>query len=222
MWRFMAFLAVAACSSPVAGTRAAPSVSQTSRMRALEPSEAAAPAPSRAEAPVLVVLVVDQLASWVLEQRLSSLSPDGAFARLRREGSYAPSLRYEHATSSTAPGHAALFTGLPPRDSGVFANERLDDETNEPVSVFADAQTRVVLDAVLDAPSSSGALLRADTLADALRAQRPKARIWALSLKDRAPPFPAEAGDRTPPFGSTSRAGASSPLRRSRERCRTG
>jgi hypothetical protein len=122
----------------------------------------------------------------VLEQRLSSLAPDGAFARLRREGVFAPNLRYEHATSSTAPGHAALFTGLPPRASGVFANERLDDKTDKAISIFGDPSSHVVLDAELDAPSSSSAMLRADTLADALRAKCPEARIVALSLKDRA------------------------------------
>src|SRR5260221_11522847 len=64
--------------------------------------------PARAKAPVLVVVIVDQLASWVFEQRRPSLSPDGAFSRLLREGVYARQLRYEHATTSTAPGHAAL------------------------------------------------------------------------------------------------------------------
>jgi predicted AlkP superfamily pyrophosphatase or phosphodiesterase len=145
---------------------------------------AAAPSTS---APVLVVVIVDQLGSWVLQQRLPSLAPNGGFAKLMHEGVYAPTLRYEHATSSTAPGHAALFTGLPPRGSGVFANERLDETTNKPVSIFADSTTHLVLDdEVLDASSSSPTLLQAATLADALRAQQPHARIISLSLKDRA------------------------------------
>ncbi|HYP88282.1 MAG TPA: alkaline phosphatase family protein, partial [Polyangiaceae bacterium] len=119
-------------------------------------------------------------------QRRSSLPSDGALAGLMRDGLYAPELRYEHATTSTAPGHAALFTGLPPRGSGVFANERLDEVTGKPVSFFHDARARLVMDRAVDTASSSAASLGADTLADALRAQRPDAQIVALSLKDRA------------------------------------
>ncbi len=135
---------------------------------------------------MLAVIIVDQLASWVFEQRRASLAPNGAFGRLLREGVYATTLCYEHATSSTAPGHAALFTGLPPRDSGVFANEKPDPATNKAVSVFEDTTTQVLLDAPLAAASSSAAMFRAETLADALRRQRPDARIITLSLKDRA------------------------------------
>ena len=141
--------------------------------------------PKQAESPVVVLLVVDQLASWVFEQRRATFAADGGFERLMREGTYGPRMRYEHATTSTAPGHAALFTGLPPRESGVFANERLD-QAGKPTSMFADADTKVIGLPAVEGTSSSNAVLRAETLADALRAQRPDAQIIALSLKDRA------------------------------------
>lgn len=146
---------------------------------------AASPGIEQAKSPVLVLIVVDQLASWVFEQRRESFAPDGGFQQLLRDGVYAPTLRYQHATTSTAPGHAALFTGLPPRESGVFANERLDD-ADKPTSMFSDLKTKVVIEKPLDGTSSSTVVLRADTLADALRAQRPDAQIVSLSLKDRA------------------------------------
>jgi hypothetical protein len=145
-------LLLAACSSPPA-RQVTPGA--LPRAATPAPAQATTPKTARASAPVLLVVIVDQLGSWVFEQRRSSLSDGGAFAKLLREGLYAPELRYEHATTSTAPGHAALFTGLPPRQSGVFANERLDDATSKPVSMFADSKSRIVLDAVLDAPSSS-------------------------------------------------------------------
>ena len=175
-------LLLAGCS---AQTPAASSTATRAKMPTAPPLVSAAPAPPPRAAPVLLIVIVDQLASWVFEARKSSLSRNGAFAELMRDGIYIPELRYEHATTSTAPGHAALFTGAPPRDSGVFANERLD-EANKAVSVFADASTHVVLDGTLEATSSSAELLRAPTLADALRAQRPEARIISVSLKDRA------------------------------------
>jgi len=175
------------CSAPASKARPAAAASavalKTSASASTEVPTLRAPGP---QAPVLAVIIVDQMASWVFEQRRASFAANGAFARLLREGVYAPKLCYEHATSSTAPGHAALFTGLPPRDSGVFANEKPDPETNKAVSVFEDGATQVVLDTSLTAVSSSAAILRAETLADALRRQRPDARIITLSLKDRA------------------------------------
>src|SRR6478752_3260506 len=175
------FLLLAGCSAAKA-----PAPARPAPIAVKAASASTAPPPKAARSPVLLVVIVDQLGSWVLEQRRSSLPSDGALAGLMRDGLYAPELRYEHATTSTAPGHAALFTGLPPRESGVFANERLDETTDKPVSIFHDANSRLVLDGTVDAASSSAALLRADTLADALRAQRPDAQIIALSLKDRA------------------------------------
>jgi hypothetical protein len=140
---------------------------------------------SEADAPVVVLIVVDQLASWVFEQRRSGFAERGGFQRLLREGTYGPTLRYEHATTSTAPGHAALFTGLPPRQSGIFANERLD-ENGKPTSIFADPTTTLIGVENGAGLGASNANLRVETLADALREQRPNAQIVALSLKDRA------------------------------------
>ena len=86
------------------------------------PARAAATAPVDADqpapAPAVVVLSVDQLASWVFEARRSSLAPDGGFAKLARDGTYWSDLRYEHATTSTAPGHAAIAGSIAARASG--------------------------------------------------------------------------------------------------------
>src|SRR5436190_1021734 len=81
-------------------------------------------APSQAPPPrPLITIVVDQLGSWLALERWPSLPPEGGFARLRREGRYYIEMQYAHAVTDTAPGHAALFTGGVPRDSGIFGNE---------------------------------------------------------------------------------------------------
>jgi Type I phosphodiesterase / nucleotide pyrophosphatase len=168
-------LLLAACTA--AAPRSAP-----------RPSASAVPPPvdaPSARSPVVVLVVVDQLGSWVFERRRDTFSPAGGFRQLLDQGTYAPQLRYEHATTSTAPGHAALFTGLPPRESGVFANERLD-ENDKAGSVFGDPTTHPVAHEALPGHGSSPAALRAPTIADALRAAHPDAPIIALSLKDRA------------------------------------
>jgi hypothetical protein len=89
-----------------------------------EGAQAAPPtiAPSAQNSPVVVAIVVDQLASWVLRERLDALPTDGGFARLRREGRYFQEMAFEHAITETAPGHTSLFTGKVPRAHGVVAN----------------------------------------------------------------------------------------------------
>lgn len=153
---------------------------------------AASPSP---RPPVVVALVIDQLADWIADERWPTLPPTGGFARLTREGTRA-TLLYRHAVDDTAPGHAALFTGAVPRDSGIFANEVIDEKLRTKVSSLVDDKTRIVAsDGPRDLPSSSLALLRVPTLADELRRQRPRATIVSLSLKDRAALF---GGGRAP------------------------
>ncbi len=142
---------------------------------------------------ILVVIVVDQLAAWMAEERWPTLPPDGGFARLRREGLYARELRFGSAATDTAPGHSALFTGAVPHESGILANEVIPAGGGDPVSFLADPTTRTVM--AEGGPgvkaSSSLAALRVETLADVLASARPDAAIVSLSLKDRGALFGA-------------------------------
>ena len=142
------------------------------------------------QGPVVVTLVVDQLAAWMAEERLPLLPADGGFARLRREGSWYQDMRFGHAVTETAPGHSALYTGAVPRVSGIFANELISPSTRKRVSILRDEATREVLAAgVVDEAGASLAALDVDTLADRLRKARPDADIVSLSLKDRGAIF---------------------------------
>ena len=156
----------------------------------------AAPArPGRARPPVLVTIVVDQFAAWLADERLPLLPEDGGFARLRREGLTVRDMRYDHAITHTGPGHAALFTGLPPRHSGI-GMDTVFDARGEEVSAYLDPSVRLVTPAgVGRAPGSSPARLRGTGVADWLRSGHPRAFIVSLSLKDRGAIF---AGGRTP------------------------
>ncbi len=131
-------------------------------------------------------MVVDQLAAWIAFERLGELPSTGGFARLRREGTYAHDMRYAHAATDTAPGHAALFTGAPPRVSGIYANEQPEPGFGNHSSILRDRATREVgTDGVLDRLSSSPSRIAVDTVADKLRAKHKNAAIVAVSLKDR-------------------------------------
>jgi len=147
---------------------------------------------SRAKAaspPVLVAIVVDQLAAWMGDERWAALPSTGGFARLRREGLYARELRFAHAATDTAPGHSALFTGAVPRVSGIVANEIIPAGGGDPVSFLLDPTTRIIAAGTgvvpSGKPSSSLVSLRVDTLADGLIRASPDAEIISLSLKDR-------------------------------------
>ncbi len=146
--------------------------------------------------PVVVALVVDQFAAWLANDRLDTLPQSGGFARLQREGSTVVALRYAHAITDTAPGHAALFTGAPPSVSSAYANQALDPSTGRAHSLLSDPSTKVVdLEGIDGAPGSSAAMLTAESVADRLRKERPDALIVSISIKDRGAIF---AGGRSP------------------------
>ncbi len=148
------------------------------------------PAPKKsAAAPVVVTIVVDQLAAWVASERLETLPADGGFARLRREGTYVRAIRYAHGATETACGHAALFTGAPPARTGVMSNEAL--RGSRVVSTMMDDDTRLVSTRGVSARAgASPKVLRVDGVADMFRAGYPDALVLGLSLKDRGAILP--------------------------------
>jgi arylsulfatase A-like enzyme len=154
--------------------------------------------PPRSPPRPLIAIVVDQLGAWLAAERWPSLPPDGGFARLRREGRYYVEMQYAHAVTDTAPGHAALYTGAVPRESGIFGNEVPSPAgVGKTQSILADPATHVVAvdDGVTERPGASLARLRVPTLADLFVAQVPGAAVVSLSLKDRGALF---AAGRTP------------------------
>jgi hypothetical protein len=147
--------------------------------------------PVRAAAPkVTVTLVIDQLAGWIADERWPLLPNGGGFSRLRREGTWVHTTTYDHAVTDTAPGHAAIYTGAPPRESGIWANEFIELDHDEKWSAMRDADTTMIAsDGPRDWPGASLRNLRVPTLADQLRAAHPDAVIVTLSLKERAGMF---------------------------------
>jgi hypothetical protein len=169
------------------------------------PAAAFAPAPSaavppaqRQHAPIAVAIVVDQLASWVLRERIDRLPPDGGFARLRREGKYFPEVAFAHAITETGPGHASLFTGKTPREHGIVANDVLVSGGKLQSMVAGGDEAGKLVG--LDGKPASGAgssldLLEAKSslVAEVFRSRYPRGQglIAALSLKDRGALFAA-------------------------------
>jgi len=161
---------------------------------------------SARDAPVVIAIVIDQLAAWVAAERWPRLPDSGGFARLRREGTWVTDLTYLHAGTETAMGHSALFSGSVPRETGIVGNAvwRADLDPPREGSLLEDPGYRVVgptgvvttADGKRAKNGISLALMTPDRmpqplLADRLVARDPRAVVVALSLKDRGAIFGA-------------------------------
>ena len=144
--------------------------------------------PSQAKvAPKLVVLIVlDQLGSWVLDQQLPLL-PSGSAIRRAYEDGASLTAEFPYAATQTAPGHASLTTGVTPAVHGIVANAVYLPERG--VRKTVDDGKHVVLGNPDRYVSPSQ--LRAETVADVLhRESNANARIVGLSMKARSAVLP--------------------------------
>lgn len=134
---------------------------------------------------LVVLVVVDQLPSWMFVER-QRLFRHG-FLRLLREGVYWPEAEFPFASTNTAPGHAALATGAPPRESGIMANVWWDRESNAPREAIEDRASPLlqITRAPDPADGASGTLLLVDGVGDVLLRERPGAKAVGVALKDR-------------------------------------
>ena len=134
------------------------------------------PGPAR----LTVLIVVDQLRFDYLT-RFQDLY-EGGFRRLLEQGALFTEARYRHALTLTAPGHAAIASGLHPSHTGVAANDWYDGYRQQEVNCIADAGYEPVGGPGRRASPQS---LLAETLGDRLKRRHPGARVVALSTKDR-------------------------------------
>jgi len=144
---------------------------------------------------LIVVIVIDQFRGDYLE-RYHDLFVEGGFRTFLDRGAYFTDCNYDYANTRTAPGHATLFTGSYTSGHGIISNEWWDPEKKKRVtSVEDDAFKLVGTDSGV--PGASPHNLLSDTLGDELKlATGGKARVFSVSLKDRAAVLPAGfAGD---------------------------
>jgi len=99
----------------------------------------------------------------------------GGFKRLVLEGAVFTDARHLHFPTETAPGHAAISTGRLPSVHGIVANDWYDRAAATETYCMAD-QPYGIGPSHLDGP----------TLADGLKANDSRARVFAVSSKDRA------------------------------------
>ena len=144
---------------------------------------------------LVVVIVIDQFRGDYLERYREQFG-EGGFRVFLDRGANFTDCNYDYANTRTAPGHATLFTGSYSSGHGIVANEWWDPQKKKRVTSVEDDTTKL-LGAGNAAPGASPHNLRSDTLGDELKlATGGKARVFAISLKDRAAVLPAGfAGD---------------------------
>ncbi len=131
------------------------------------------------------IVSIDGL-SW---EWLSHYRPwfESGLKRLLDVGQVETNARYRHLNTETAPGHASLSTGAPPRITGVVSNRWWEERAGKMLYVSSAAQpvpegTPGAVRGALPGPGN----LRVPTLGDRLVESRPGARVVSLSGKDRS------------------------------------
>jgi hypothetical protein len=139
---------------------------------------------------LVVVIVIDQFRGDYLERYRDQFG-DGGFRVFLDRGAYFTDCNYDYANTSTAPGHATLFTGSYTSGHDIVANEWWDPQKKKRVTSVEDDAAKLV-GAAETGPGASPHNLMSDTLGDELKlATGGKARVFAVSLKDRAAVFSA-------------------------------
>jgi len=142
---------------------------------------------------LVVVIVIDQFRGDYLE-RYHDKFGEGGFRLLLDHGANFADCNYDYANTRTAPGHATLFTGAYTNGHGIAANEWWDPGKKRIVTSVEDDDTKLVGISDDSAGNKAGASphnLLADTLGDELKlATQGRARVFSISLKDRAAVLP--------------------------------
>ena len=130
-------------------------------------------------APTVFIIVVDQLRTDYIERFQEHYQ--GGMRWLLDHGAYFPEAAYRHSSTSTAPGHATVASGLHPSSHGIVGNSWR--ENGQPVYSVADDGYELV-----GAPGRgiSPRALLAETLGDHLKRAWPKTAVHAFSTKDRS------------------------------------
>jgi len=139
---------------------------------------------------LVVVIVIDQFRGDYLERNRDQFG-DGGFRLFLDHGAYFTDCNFDYANTHTAPGHATLFTGSYSSGHGILANEWWDPTKRRMVTSVQDDDSKIV-GVTTGVPGASPHNLLSSTLGDELKlATQGKARVFGISLKDRAAILPA-------------------------------
>ena len=130
---------------------------------------------------LIVVLVVDQMRADYLER--FAAYETGGFHFLSARGAKFVNANYQHMPTETCLGHSILLSGRNPAHTGIVANDWYDRKTGKMTYCVQDVDSPLVS---ATGPGVSPKNLIGENLCDWLQSSYPGARVFSLSLKDRA------------------------------------
>lgn len=139
---------------------------------------------------LVVFFVVDGLPQWQVVDYRDQLAPDG-FARFLDRGAWFADAHYWHAFTVTGAGHATMLTGAYPHRTGIIGNEWRDPITAAAVYCTGDDAHTYIDNATAKLAGTSPKNLLVETVGDVLRRSDPRAKVIAISGKDRGSILPA-------------------------------
>jgi predicted AlkP superfamily pyrophosphatase or phosphodiesterase len=130
---------------------------------------------------LIVVVVVDQMRA----DYLARFAPyeNGGLHFFASQGAQFLNANYQHIPTETCLGHSVLLSGRNPAHTGIVANEWYDRESAKMMYCVEDAASPLVGG---PGPAVSPKNLIGENFADWLETSYPGARVFSLSLKDRA------------------------------------
>jgi predicted AlkP superfamily pyrophosphatase or phosphodiesterase len=153
--------------------------------RGAEEPAAGVETPAVLDARLLLVISVDQMRADYLERFDAHFT--GGFRRLLDQGAVFTEARQGQAITATAPGHAAILSGLYPRDDGIIDNTWYDHTLNRRERATKDPAYRIIgLAEPDDGPGGAPTQFIGSSLVGWLEQRDPRSLSVSISRKDRS------------------------------------
>lgn len=136
---------------------------------------------AKAHPKLIVVIVVDQMRADYLDR--FAAYETGGLHYFATQGADFVNANYQHSPTETCVGHAVVLSGRNPVHMGIVANEWYDRKSGKMIYCVADPSSPVIGGG--GEPVSPKNLI-GDNFSDWLQVSYPGARVYSLSLKDRA------------------------------------
>lgn len=149
-----------------------------------------APAAELKQPKLVVGIVVDQMRHDYIYRYWNKYG-NGGFKKIVNEGYFYKNAHYNYVPTYTGPGHASIYTGTSPATHGIISNDWFVKETNTMTYCTDDNSVKTV-----GSDSKAGLMspknLLVTTIGDELKlATNQRAKVFAISLKDRSSILPA-------------------------------
>jgi predicted AlkP superfamily pyrophosphatase or phosphodiesterase len=139
---------------------------------------------------LIVFMAVDGLPQSQVVGYRDQLAPDG-LRRFLDRGAWFSDARYGHAFTVTGAGHATMLTGAYPHRTGIIGNDWRDRVTGEPEYCTGDTTHAYLGHKTQKLDGTSPKNLMVETVGDVLKRTDPRAKVIAISGKDRGAILPA-------------------------------